>query len=90
MKSAIRLSMLVALTTAMLWTVGCKKDASLEDVCAKFAEGDEIAECVDELRQEVDQCANKDDVLNCILDAEGDSAIENCFRSCELAEGGGE
>lgn len=73
-----------------LGSMGCGK-ASVEKVCEKLAEGDEVAECVEELTEELEDCADKDAFLKCAMDAEDENGAEACFASCiEEEEGEGE
>ena len=77
---------LIALFAAFaLGSIGCSK-ASVEKVCEKHAEANEVDDCVEELTEELEECANKDDILKCALDAEDESGLEDCFGECEEAE----
>ena len=69
--------------------MGCGK-ASVEKVCEKFAEADEMEECIMEIGEEVEACANKDDVLKCMVDAADENGAESCFEQCETGEEGEE
>lgn len=72
-----------------LGSLGCGK-ASVEKVCEKHADADEVDDCIEELTEEVAECANGDDIVKCMMDAEDESGLEDCFEQCEEAEEEGE
>ena len=72
-----------------LGSLGCGK-ASVEKVCEKHAEADEMEECISELTEALEECADADAFLKCALDAEDKDAAEPCFESCIADEEGEE
>ena len=64
----------------------CSKKTTVQDVCEKLYEGDEDAESVEELGEELQECTNMDEVLACMGQAETENAAEACFATCQRAE----
>lgn len=77
----------VAFAAVALGFIGCGKDVTVQSVCEGLeTEADQIADCVEEFTGELAECANSDEVLVCISEADGESALEDCFDSCEATE----
>lgn len=81
---------LIALLAAFaLGAMGCGK-ASVEKVCEKHAEADEVEDCIEELTEAMEECADADAFLKCALDAADQDAAEPCFQECVGGEEGEE
>lgn len=60
----------------------CERDVTVDDVCEKFADRDEVEECVEELGEAMEDCADEDGFLSCAIDAEDQDRAEGCFQLC--------
>lgn len=75
----------MAFALALLFSA-CSKGGGIQAICEKVADAEEVADCVAELTREVDQCANKDAIIDCFGGADSENAAEACLATCEAAE----